>query len=424
MCNENSADFSLLVGVPLKELSFEALYKRIESTGVDFDETMEENDCWIISQDSAVSLLKESIAQYYIIQHLSQLPKTVTINPSRIFFSSFLSSVNHVMEDTSDSSDQQLKDVLSQWKFEQVPESDGNCLFTAVSLSLLQHHDQTVFNTIGIDQNFDALLISQILRKLVVQEWLGENSEYYQKFVTFDIRDRAEQYLNSGEFAGDLGDLIVVTLANILHLPIAVFTNIPNLSILCIVPQFGVTSTKPLFLTYNCNGPGHYDCAMQISYTMVSDKPHIHSTKCYCGRKKECSGTPCSTDMHGNYRCPCAKRCTPCTSTCRCKNCCNHYGIKAPASTRKRDTYSTQKQPLSGKKGTEFMKMVGEYTSTGQASMFEHLLTAVVIHFLVNGIEVTPESQAKAYSCIKLLADTFTFVDFLLFKRSVLFFSR
>ena len=70
------------------------------------------------------------------------------------------------------------------------------------------------------------------------------------------------------------------------------------------------------------------------------------------------------------------------------------------------------------------MKMVGEYTSTGQASMFEHLLAAVVIHFLVNGIEVTPESQAKAYSCIKLLADTFTFVDFLLFKRLVLFFSR
>ena len=83
-------------------------------------------------------------------------------------------------------------------------QSDGNCLFTAASLSLLQHSDQTVYNTIGIDQNFDALLISQILRKLVVQEWLGENSEYYQKFVTFDIRDRAEQYLNSGEFAGDL----------------------------------------------------------------------------------------------------------------------------------------------------------------------------------------------------------------------------
>ena len=118
MCNENSADFSLLVGVPLKELSFEALYKRIESTGIDFDETMEENDCWIISQETALSLLKESIAQYYIIQHLSQLSKTVTINPSRIFFSIFLSSVNHVMEDTSDSSDQQLKDVLSQWNFD------------------------------------------------------------------------------------------------------------------------------------------------------------------------------------------------------------------------------------------------------------------------------------------------------------------
>ena len=69
----NSADFSLLVGVPLKELSFEALYKWIESTGIYFDETMEENDCWIISQDSALSILKESIAQS-ILHHIASLP--------------------------------------------------------------------------------------------------------------------------------------------------------------------------------------------------------------------------------------------------------------------------------------------------------------------------------------------------------------
>ena len=68
----------------------------------------------------------------------------------------------------------------------------------------------------------DVASLSKLLRCLVVEEWQSENADYYQGFVTIDILSHAEQYLNNGEFSGDLGDLIVVILANILQSPITI----------------------------------------------------------------------------------------------------------------------------------------------------------------------------------------------------------
>lgn len=96
---------------------------------------------------------------------------------------------------------------------------DGNCLFTAVGHNLVdrvKYNDEAVhcsLKRLGVLSNTQNELIvsslAKVLRLLAVQEWLGENAEYYQGFVTTDIGIHAHQYLNSGEFGGDLGDLMV-----------------------------------------------------------------------------------------------------------------------------------------------------------------------------------------------------------------------
>ena len=48
------------------------------------------------------------------------------------------------------------------------------------------------------------------------------NTDIYQGFTVIDIRQHA--YMPDGEFAGDLGDLMMLTLANILNTPITLFT--------------------------------------------------------------------------------------------------------------------------------------------------------------------------------------------------------
>jgi hypothetical protein len=422
-------DDTTLQSLPLKDLPFHSVIERIENMEVDSEET-EESAEWILAQDNALSLLKESVAHYYIFQYLSNLSKTATIDPNSFFFASFLSMTDRMADTTphQDPTNQQLQSVLNQWNFKQIPvPSDGNCLFTAVSLSILQRNDQVLFNRLGIGKNSDVSSLSEILRRLVVEEWLGEHLDYYQKFVTIDIQNCAEQYLDSGEFAGDLGDLMVLTIANILHLPITIFTNMPNLSVICISPVSGITSTEPIFLTFDSSGPGHYSYAIPIPST-ESDAPSVQSslgTKCYCGRKKECSGSACLADMLGNCRCPCAKKERCCTTSCRCSNCCNKYGTRTVQSRRQRASYSTQKQPLSGRKGKDFLKVVNEDESLGKTTEFERfLIAAMLIHFIVNGIEVSPENVHKAYSDINRLVQSFAYVEFPLFKRSIQFFSR
>lgn len=59
-------------------------------------------------------------------------------------------------------------------------------------------------------------------------------------------------FLESGHFEGELGDLMVLTLANVLNIPIVLFTSVPNMPVLCVTPASGIPSATsvPLFLTF------------------------------------------------------------------------------------------------------------------------------------------------------------------------------
>jgi len=71
------------------------------------------------------------------------------------------------------------------------------------------------------------------------------------------------------------------------------------------------------------------------------------------------------------------------------------------------------------------MKEMDEHESIRQATIFEHLLiTAIVIHFVVNGIEVSPENTCKAHPDVNTLADLFPFVEIPIFKRTNQYFSQ
>ena len=94
-------------------------------------------------------------------------------------------------------------------------------------------------------------------------------------------------------------------------------------------------------------------------------------------------------------------------------------------STRKRYHYVTQKQPLSGIKGTEFLKTTEEQESIGPSTDFEQLLiAAMVIHFILHGIEVNAENVCKAYSDVNQLAGLFPFVELPILKRTIQFFRK
>jgi hypothetical protein len=121
-----------------------------------------------------------------------------------------------------------LDHVLSSWNFKRIPVSgDGNCLFYA---ALLQKHDSILLQRLGCSSETDVKDLARVLRQATVAEWLGENSQHYQSFLTHDqLREQAQRFLRDGEYCSDIGDLVLPALVNTLSLPITVFTSLTNI---------------------------------------------------------------------------------------------------------------------------------------------------------------------------------------------------
>ncbi len=121
-----------------------------------------------------------------------------------------------------------------------------------------------------------------MLRRSVVHEW-RENTDNYQGFTLVDLSSEASNYLADGEFAGDIGDLMVLTLTNILGIPLTIFTSVENMPVLCVTPILNCDTSVPLYLTYVQAGAGHYDYAVPSVTSSTTSIVHPH--KCTCGRK-------------------------------------------------------------------------------------------------------------------------------------------
>jgi len=79
-----------------------------------------------------------------------------------------------------------------------------------------------------------------VLRQRMVEEW-SSNCDFYQGFLTHDVSEVPQQFLTNGHFTGEAENLMVLTLSNVLLMPITVFTSIPNMETLCILPTIGVS---------------------------------------------------------------------------------------------------------------------------------------------------------------------------------------
>ena len=79
--------------------------------------------------------------------------------------------------------------------------------------------------SIGIPEEhlYDLEYIQRLLRTKMVEEW-QQNLDNYQGYLHQDFSIVSQQYLQDGHFAGDAGGLMVLTLANVLGLPITIFT--------------------------------------------------------------------------------------------------------------------------------------------------------------------------------------------------------
>lgn len=241
---------------------------------------------------------------------------------------------------------------------------------------------------------YNLEFIQQLLRKKMVEEW-QKNSENYQGYITQDLSIIAQQYLQPGHFTGDAGDLMVLTLANILGTPITLFTSLQNMPVICVMPSVGMntTSTEPVLLAFTQSGPGHYD-AVTPSVATTSRTEH-ETIKCNCGRKPNFKGSACSST-----RCKCYRMNMSCSNLCRCKSCSNELGKRPPVSgKRKRKCYEEQTvQPLQGRITEEFMSSNSEPVNRGKITLLENLLLVTYSSYKENQAAPPPRSIFKGFN--------------------------
>ena len=178
------------------------------------------------------------------------------------------------------------------------------------------------------------------------------------------------------------------------------------------MPTTDMLSTQPIFLAYTHSGPGHYDCAVSIPIerTSIPQRP----TKCTCGRKS--TGAACLS-----LRCPCARAKKSCAKLCTCKECHNTYGIRPPPSTtRRRQSYDNQRQPLQGKRGSEFMIQAGESSNDGHLTTLESLLLkSIIVYFILHGFEVSVTNTFYVYKLIYNVSRQCDSINFPLLDRNI-----
>ena len=390
----------------------------------DEDQSMPADPPQVISIVTAKAILIRALTWYFLHKCISSLSTTASIN---IYCFPFLTShymVSNVFnnitsENFLEDQEQRLDDLLTSWKLQRCPSEDCNDIFSAFEYNLnLQVEKGNVFlQRFLVDSGIAKKPSTQVtcqLKRLVIAEWLGENSEDYQEFLTYTQLQEQATLLQSGSRLSEIGDLVILALSNLLMIPIVLFTSAKNMPIAIQLPtQSTIVNLDPVIVAHVQGMPGYFSAVKpapsedSVSQNVVigsETSPQADKVKgCFCG-KKAVRGTPCSYSLKEyTCRCPCYNKQQACSDDCRCKCCGNPHGVKPESGQkakigqkRKRDAHQQQSVPLRGKASHKFMDEVGEQASIGGYSEMEFLIVCAIIHGLL-----TEEGRHCSWDCVK-----------------------
>ena len=302
--------------------------------------------------------------------------------------------------------------------------ADGDCLFTSVIFGLKQsvssgkyekYKDHLKNLNLCLDSDIGFIVVH--LRKLLVSEWL-ENASQYEDFVTGQeilFEELASSYTGRGVFAGELGNIMAVGLANVLRINLVLFTSMEKMKTIPIVPREKVLCNGAIYLAFNNSGCGHYDAVVkpakhavnpeELPSTETKITEHENQERKGCGRgaarqnkdKKFCFQVPGERRL----QCPCFRDMKKCSSACSCFNCNNPHRARSDSSTETSTSKKRNhgKQSLQGLRKTslEYMLQSNEKPKDPTWNRMEkYVLQSLVDHIVENG-EFTSETDLTSW---------------------------
>ena len=225
--------------------------------------------------------------------------------------------------------------------------------------------------------------LSSKLRRLVVQEWLLHPDEYSPFVMNIEtFTEQANAFLQDGHFSSCLGDCMPLATANLLGIPIIIFSGMEHLPAVPIIPRGRTVSTEALKLAYDASFCGHYDAvisnvppkdetALPADIGTCSTAPD-NSVTCRCGEgaKKKKKNVPSCHEFKSD--------------SCNCLNCWNLFGKRSMTNTpgKATGTRKRRKHAMSTKStssGKMYWDKTGDNANIYRWTLFEEL---ILLHIL------------------------------------------
>ena len=171
--------------------------------------------------------------------------------------------------------EEQLNRNLAKHNIVRLPvKGDGNCLFYALAEGLMYEMkvDPNEFGHVlrqyfRLSNHFRLVDFADQLRQLCVEQW-RLHEDYYSQFVDKEkvsFLKEVKKFSKNGVSDSILGDIVPLTIANILDINIVIFTSVSDLPRIDVKPERRTSSSsnqrKTIYLAYNQSGVGHYDAA-------------------------------------------------------------------------------------------------------------------------------------------------------------------
>jgi hypothetical protein len=176
-------------------------------------------------------------------------------------------------------SEEQLDLNLSRYGYRrQFVNGDGNCFFTAIASQLIRlfHQDRyfriAIKKRLNLSENLFTNLtqLARKLRKLVCLEWKINHLKYKPYINDVNYYDEIRKFRSDKFYSSVLGDILPLTISNLIGINIKIITNLSQCPLIDICPQdeplISMKSIPILTLAYNQENDGHYDIAIDKDF--------------------------------------------------------------------------------------------------------------------------------------------------------------
>jgi len=150
--------------------------------------------------------------------------------------------------------------------------------FTSIASQLIRLFNQDRYFRIAIKQRLNLpenlftnlTQLARTLRKLVCLEWKINESKYKPYVNDVNYYDEIRKFRSDKFYSSILGDILPLTISNLIGINIKIITNLSQCPFIDICPQdeplISMKSIPILTLAYNQENDGHYDIALEKEF--------------------------------------------------------------------------------------------------------------------------------------------------------------